>query len=116
MMGRVGAGLEYLVKGSGPLTIAAGYGGAFYRADGAQGRPDTQAYLLLFSTDRMGTRLTPDSGFMTSAYQLRPKSRGSIRLARPDPGAAPLIDPRSEERRVGEECVRTSRYGWTPAH
>src|SRR3546814_11667902 len=54
--------LEYLVKGSGPLTIAAGYGGAFYRADGAQGRPDTQAYLLLFSTDRMGTRLTPESG------------------------------------------------------
>src|SRR3546814_13231918 len=41
----------------------------------------------------MGTRLTPDSGFMTSAYQLRPKSRGSIRLASPDPGAAPLIDP-----------------------
>src|SRR3546814_12712871 len=85
--------LEYLVKGSGPLTIAAGYGGAFYRADGAQGRPDTQAYLLLFSTDRMGTRLTPDSSFMTSAYQLRPKSRGSIRLARQAPRAAPIIHP-----------------------
>src|SRR3546814_3091525 len=39
---------------------------------------------------------------MTSAYQLRPKSRGSIRLAGPDPGAAPLIDPcylRAEEDR-----------------
>src|SRR3546814_3043485 len=51
MTGRVGAGLAYLVKGSGPLTIAAGSGGAFYRADGAQGRPDTQAY------DRKSTRL-----------------------------------------------------------
>src|SRR3546814_14264413 len=70
--------LEYLVKGSGPLTIAAGYGGAFYRADGAQGRPDTQAYLLLFSTDRMGTR--------------------------------------SEERRVGKECVSTCRSRWSPYH
>src|SRR3546814_5342016 len=52
----------------------------------------------------MGTRLTPDSGFMTSAYQLRPKSRGSIRLASPDPGAAPLIDPcylsAEEDRRL----------------
>src|SRR3546814_14787328 len=75
MMGRVGAGLEYLVKGSGPLTIAAGYGGAFYRADGPQGRPATQAYLLLFCTDRMGTRLTPDSGFMPAAYHLIPKRR-----------------------------------------
>src|SRR3546814_16434361 len=93
MMGRVGAGLEYLVKGSGPLTIAAGYGGAFYRADGAQGRPDTPAYLLLFSTDRMGTRLTPDSGFMTSAYQFPPTSRGSLRLASPDPDASPMPHP-----------------------
>jgi choline dehydrogenase len=104
MMGRLGAGLEYVMKGSGPLTIAAGYGGAFYRADGAQGRPDTQAYLLLFSTDRMGTRLTPNSGFMTSAYQLRQKSRGSIRLAGPDAGAAPIIDPAylsaEEDRRL----------------
>lgn len=93
MFGQIGAGLEYLLKGRGPLTIAAGYGGAFYRADGNAGRPDTQAYLLLFSTDRMGTRLLPNSGFMTSAYQLRPQSRGSIRLASPDPCAPPLIDP-----------------------
>ncbi len=93
MWGQFGAGVEYLLKGRGPLTIAAGYGGAFYRAEGDGGRPDTQAYLLLFSTDRMGTRLLPDSGFMTSAYQLRPQSRGSIRLASPDPNVSPLIDP-----------------------
>lgn len=104
VLGQVGAGLEYLLKGRGPLTIAAGYGGAFYRAEGDSGRPDTQAYLLLFSTDRMGTRLLPNSGFMTSAYQLRPQSRGSIRLANPDPSAPPLIDPAylsaEEDRRL----------------
>lgn len=104
VMGRLGAGLEYLVKGKGPLTIAAGFGGAFYRADGGEGRPDTQAYLLLFSNDRMGTRLLPNSGFMTSAYQLRPKSRGAIRLRNADPKAAPLIDPgylsHEEDRRL----------------
>lgn len=114
LLGRLGAGLEYLLKGSGPLTIAAGYGGAFYRAEGNGGRPDTQAYLLLFSTDRMGTRLLPNSGFMTSAYQLRPQSRGSIRLASPDPNAPPLIDPAylsaAEDRRLslaGMKKLRT---------
>ncbi len=91
--GRVGAGIEYLLKRRGPLTVAAGYGGAFFRADGAPGRPDTQGYLLLFSTDKMGTRLLPNSGFMTSSYQLRPTSRGSVRLASPHVQDQPLIDP-----------------------
>src|SRR3546814_16152291 len=27
-----------------------------------------------------------------------------------------LFDPRSEERRVGKECVSTFRYRWTPDH
>ena len=103
-LGRMGAGAEYLLRGRGPLTIAAGYGGIFFRTSPDLPRPDMQGYLLLFSTDRMGTRLTPDSGFMTSAYQLRPTSRGSVRLASPDVGEAPLIDPaylaEEEDRRV----------------
>ncbi len=111
--GQIGAGVEYLVRGRGPLTIAAGYGGAFYRADGGPGRPDTQGYLLLFSTDRMGTRLLPDSGFMTSAYQLRPESRGRIRLASPDAAAMPLIDPAylaiEEDRRLALAGVKRLR-------
>src|SRR3546814_15251211 len=30
------------------------------------------------------------------------------------PGASPLIGERSEERRVGTECVRTVESGWSP--
>ena len=91
--GRMLSGAEYLLRGKGPLTIAAGYAGAFYRSAPRQDRPDMQAILLLFSTDSMGTRLLPDSGFMASAYQLRPSSRGAVTLASPDPRAAPRIDP-----------------------
>src|SRR3546814_1835478 len=28
----------------------------------------------------------------------------------------PLFEPRSEERRVGKECVSTCRSRWSPAH
>src|SRR3546814_18665799 len=28
----------------------------------------------------------------------------------------PLLDPRSEERRVGKECVSTCRSRWSPYH
>jgi choline dehydrogenase len=103
-VGRLLAGAEYLFRGTGPLTIAAGYAGAFYRSSEADNLPDMQAILLLFSTDKMGTRLLPNSGFMASAYQLRPKSRGAVTLASPHPGAAPRIDPaylrEEEDRRV----------------
>jgi choline dehydrogenase len=102
--GRLLSGAEYLLLGKGPLTVAAGYAGAFYRGVASETRPDMQAILLLFSTDRMGTRLLPNSGFMVSAYQLRPASRGAISLASPDPRAAPLIDPaylaEEEDRQV----------------
>jgi choline dehydrogenase len=103
-VGRLLAGAEYVLRGSGPLTVAAGYAGAFYRSSPSEPRPDMQAILLLFSTDRTGKKLLPESGFMASAYQLRPSSRGAVRLASADPRESPLIDPayldREEDRRT----------------
>src|SRR3546814_3182394 len=32
------------------------------------------------------------------------------------PLAEPLVGSRSEERRVGKECVSTCRYRWSPCH
>src|SRR3546814_7343978 len=32
------------------------------------------------------------------------------------PGQATIEDARSEERRVGKECVSTCRYRWSPYH
>lgn len=91
MFGQIGAGLEYLLRGTGPLTVSAGFGAAFYRTQPELDRPDFQGYLLLFQTDASGTRLEPFSSFMTSGYQLRPKSRGAIELASPDPFELPHI-------------------------
>ncbi|EQB14326.1 GMC family oxidoreductase [Novosphingobium lindaniclasticum] len=91
LWGQAGAGLEYLLKGTGPLTVSAGFGAAFYRTDPRLTRPDFQGYLLLFRTDASGTRLEPFSGFMTSGYQLRPESRGEVALADANASSAPKI-------------------------
>lgn len=108
--GQAMSGVDYLLRGRGPLTVAAGYAGAFYRADGGLGRPDMQGYFLLFSTDPGGSRLRRESGFMTSAYQLRPESRGTVRLASADPAVMPLIDPAylaaEEDRRLTVQGLR----------
>src|SRR3546814_17722510 len=45
-------------------------------------------------------------------------ANGSIRAMPIDlpANSNPLIEPRSEERRVGKECVSTCRSRWSPYH
>ena len=90
-MSRVG--LRFLLRRKGPLTVSAGYAGGFFRTDPRLETPDIQVHFINFSTDKMGDRLHPFSGFTASSCQLRPESRGSIRISSVDPMAPPLIDP-----------------------
>lgn len=84
-------GLRYLAFRTGPLTIAAGTSGAFFRTNPRLASPDVQIHFLPFSTDKMGEKLHPFSGFTASVCQLRPESRGSIRIRSADPAAPPEI-------------------------
>ena len=97
-------GLRYVFLRKGPLTVSAGYGGAFYRTRPELTRPDVQVHFITFSTNKMGDALDPWSGFTASICQLRPESRGSLRLASPDPYAAPLIDPNYFDTEVDRQA------------
>ena len=83
--------LEYLVRRSGPLTVGAGQVGVFARSGPEVATPDLQFHLLTVSADKAGGPMHPFSGFTSSVCQLRPESRGTIRIASPDPLAAPEI-------------------------
>jgi choline dehydrogenase len=85
------AGLRYAAFRTGPLTIAAGTSGAFFKTNPRLATPDIQIHFLPFSTDKMGEKLHPFSGFTASVCQLRPESRGSIRIRSADPAAPPEI-------------------------
>jgi choline dehydrogenase len=84
-------GLRYAAFRTGPLTIAAGTSGAFFKTNPRLATPDIQIHFLPFSTDRMGEKLHPFSGFTASVCQLRPESRGSLRIRSADPAAPPEI-------------------------
>ena len=84
-------GLQYAVSRKGPLTIAAGTAGAFFKTDPRLATPDIQIHFLPFSTDKMGENLHPFSGFTASVCQVRPESRGSLRIRSADPAAPPEI-------------------------
>ena len=88
---RIMAGARYAAFRKGPLTIAAGTSGAFFKTDPRLASPDVQIYFLPFSTDKMGEKLHPYSAFSASVCQVRPESRGSLRIRSADPTAAPEI-------------------------
>ena len=84
-------GLQYAAFRTGPLTIAAGTSGAFFKTNPRLATPDIQIHFLPFSTDKMGEKLHSFSGFTASVCQLRPESRGSLRIRSADPAAPPEI-------------------------
>ncbi len=113
MMRRLGVGMRYALWRKGPLTVSAGYAGAFFRTDARLATPDIQIHFITFSTDRMGERLHPFSGFTASVCQLRPESRGFVRIKSPDPALPPAIQPRylstETDRRTNVEGLKRLR-------
>src|SRR5246127_365264 len=85
------AGLQYAALRRGPLTIAAGTSGAFFKTNPRLATPDIQIHFIPFSTDKMGEKLHLFSGFTASVCQLRPESRGSLRIKSANPSVAPEI-------------------------
>ena len=91
---RLGAGLRYIVSRKGLLTIGAGYAGGFFRTRPDLTTPDVQMHFIIFSADASGAALHPFPGFIASVCQLRPESRGFVRIKSSDPRQAPAIQPR----------------------
>jgi len=89
--GRARIGLQYLLRKTGPLTIAAGYAAAFVRTRPGSKGPDAQIYFINFSTARRGGVLHTFSGFTCSVSQLQVESRGSVAIRSREPREAPAI-------------------------
>ncbi len=97
MWGKLKAGLEFMLKNSGPLSLSLNQAGGFVKSSPKLERPNIQLYLQAISTlnAQKGTRplLGPDKfpGFAMGLSNCRPKSRGSCLIAANNPELAPLI-------------------------
>src|ERR1041384_1041605 len=94
VVGRGAAGLRYALLRKGFLTIGAGYAGAFAKTDPKMETPDVQFHFILFSAASIGLKLHAWPGFLASVCQLRPKSRGFVRIKSANPLESPAIQPR----------------------
>ena len=86
-------GLQYALTRSGPMAIGINQGGIFARTGPAVDRPDVQFHVATLSSDMAGSPVHTFSGFTMSVCQLRPESRGFVRIKTPAPLAAPAMQP-----------------------
>jgi len=89
------AGLEYLLFRKGPVASSLFETGGFWYADRERGArsPDIQFHLGLGSGIEAGVAKMRGAGVTLNSAYVRPRSRGTVRLASADPAAAPLLDP-----------------------
>ena len=104
---------EYALFRRGPLTMAPSQLGLFTRSDRDQERANLQYHVQPLSLDRFGEPLHTFPAFTASVCNLRPTSRGHVRLRSRNPAEAPLIKPNylatDQDRRVAANAIRLTR-------
>ena len=105
--------LEYAFKRTGPLTMPPSQLGAFAKSDPAQATPNLEYHVQPITLDRFGEPPHKFPAFTASVCNIRPTSRGSVRITSNDPRAHPAIAPNylstDEDRRVAVEAIRLTR-------
>ncbi len=109
----IAAGLQYLLTHKGPVASTLFETGGFWFADKSETAPDIQFHLGLGSGIEAGVARLKNAGVTLNSAYMRPKSRGTVRLASSDPAAHPLIDPNywsdSHDRAMSLEGLRMAR-------
>lgn len=93
-IGQAKLGLQWLFKRSGPLAVGINQGGCFMKVLPNESlTPDIQFHVATLSADMAGAKVHNFSGMTLSVCQLRPQSRGHIRIKSADPFEPPEIQP-----------------------
>ncbi len=111
--GKMKIGMEYAMFQSGPMSMAPSQLGAFARSDPALATPDLQYHVQPLSLEKFGDPLHRFPAFTASVCNLRPTSRGHVRIASKDSYAAPRITPNylstAQDRKVAAAALRLTR-------
>ena len=112
-LGRARIGLDYLLRRRGPMSMAPSQLGIFTRSDPAKATPDLQYHVQPLSLDAFGEPLHRFPAFTASVCNLRPTSRGEVRVRDADPTTKPLIAPNylatEADRAVAVAAIRLTR-------
>ncbi|HEY1311564.1 MAG TPA: GMC oxidoreductase, partial [Pseudolabrys sp.] len=113
LLERAWMGANYALFRRGPLTMAPSQLGAFTKSDPSLDRANLQYHIQPLSLDKFGEPLHPFPAFTASVANVRPTSRGTLKLKSADPVDAPAISPNylatPEDQRVAANSIRITR-------
>ncbi len=113
LVGKAAMGLEYLLRKTGPLTMPPSQLGAFAKSDPSQPTANIEWHVQPLSLDKFGDPLHPFDAITPSVCNLRPTSRGWLRIRSADPFAAPEIKVNylstDHDRQVAADGMRFTR-------
>ena len=113
LLTRAGMGLEYALRRSGPLSMAPSQLGIFARSDPRMATPDLEYHVQPLSTDRLGEPLHRFDAVTVSVCNLRPQSRGTVKIVSPDFDRHPEIAPNylstDSDRQVAADSIKAAR-------
>jgi len=113
LFGKAAMAIEYFLFRTGPLTMPPSQLGAFAKSDPAEATPNIEWHVQPLSLEKFGDPLHPFPAITPSVCNLRPTSRGWVRIKGSDPAAAPeirlnyLMTP--EDQRVAADSMRFTR-------
>ena len=113
LFGKASMGLEYALYRTGPLTMPPSQLGAFARSDPGQPSANIEWHVQPLSLDKFGSPLHNFPAITPSVCNLRPTSRGRVRIKSADPYAHPsiLLNYLStpEDRKVAVDSIGITR-------
>jgi len=113
LLGKTGMALQYAFLRRGPMTMAPSQMGGFTRSSPEHGTPNIEFHVQPLSLEKFGDPLHAFPAFTATACNLRPESRGHVRLKAADPKAAPAIQPNylaaRGDREVAVDAIRLTR-------
>lgn len=113
LMGKASIGLEYLLKRSGPMSMAPSQLGIFAKSGPDKATADLEFHVQPVSLDKFGDPVHPFPAMTASVCNLRPESRGSVHVTGPDFRAHPAIRPNylstPGDRDVAVRAIRLTR-------
>jgi choline dehydrogenase len=113
ILGKATMGIEYLLKRSGPMSMAPSQLGIFAKSNPSLTSSDLEFHVQPLSLDRFGEPLHPFSAFTAAPCNLHPYSRGSTHTAAPATRVPPTIDPNylsdERDRQIAVAALRLTR-------
>jgi len=111
--GKAAMALEYFAFRTGPLTMPPSQAGAFAKSDPSQPTPNIEWHVQPLSLDKFGDPLHSFPAITPSVCNLRPASRGWVRIKSPNAADYPEIRlnylKEEQDRKVAVDAMRFTR-------